>query len=123
MDFRARPVLLALRPQRLAGVLALPAVGGIAAGIGIAATADTALLDDIGGAGAVLLACLTFFYLCLAAAQFAMGLAAMTNDLLDLDGDDGPTAEAEAYWAIFPNGFDFAALASGIAWVLIRLGG
>lgn len=118
-------LLVALRPLRLLALLAAPAAAGIAGGLGIAVSADPDTLAAYGGTGGLLLACLKFAYLCLAAARFAEGLAITSGDpfTLDEDEDEEPTPEAEAFWATFPNGFDVAALAAGIAWALARLGG
>jgi hypothetical protein len=115
---------VALRSLRLLAVLSAPAAAGLAGGLGIALSVDAATLAAYGGTEGLLLACMKFAYLCLAAARFAEGLAITSGDPFSLDDDEeDPTPEAEAFWATFPNGFDVAALAAGIAWILARLGG
>ena len=125
MTHPAAPRILTLRPLRLLVLLAAPAAAGIAGASGIALSTDPDTVATYGGATGLLLACLKFSYLCLAAARFAEGLAITSGDpfTMDEDEEEDPRPEATAFWATFPNGFDVAAIAAGIAWVLARLGG
>jgi len=119
----ARPPTRALDLDGLARALLAPALAGIAAGLGVLATADPAAVAEAGGAARLVGGCVRLCYLVAAAGGLAAGLSRTTDGGPFAGGRPTSPEEAAAAWDRFPNGFDAAALAAGAAWAVLRLTG
>jgi len=110
--------------RRLAVALVPPGLAGLAAGLGVWLTADPELVVAMGGVHSLFVDCIKFCYVCLAAVEFARGLAQVT-DSDDLLGDEEwfPRLDPAVFWGQFPNGFDLAAMAAAVAFLLMRVVG